>query len=95
MCSAIRIGTGPAAGLFQGAVAKNVISRQRARQLRSLGEEKRQTFLQTLIGIPQTVLFEQKKMQDWVGHTDNYVTITTTSGKDLKNVFAQVVPQIF
>jgi threonylcarbamoyladenosine tRNA methylthiotransferase MtaB len=76
---------------FKGEVPLKVIT-QRSRVLRSLSDEKRITFLRTLLGIRQRVLFEQRKNNFWIGHTDNYVTIKTTSEYDLSNAFADVVP---
>lgn len=77
--------------MFKGEVPPKVIAR-RSRALRALGEEKHAAFLRTLLGAPQQVLFEQVKNDFWIGHTDNYVTIKTTSEKDLVNTFADVVP---
>jgi threonylcarbamoyladenosine tRNA methylthiotransferase MtaB len=76
---------------FQGEIPQKVIA-QRSRVLRKLSEEKHAAFLRNLLGVPQRVLFEQAKNNFWVGHTDNYVTIKTTSESDLANTIIDVIP---
>jgi threonylcarbamoyladenosine tRNA methylthiotransferase MtaB len=76
---------------FKGAVPERVIA-QRSRVLRALSDEKQRAFLRDLLGTRQRVLFEQIKNNFWFGHTDNYVTIKTTSEFNLGNTFADVVP---
>ena len=74
---------------FKGAVAAEIIQ-ARSLRLRSLSQQKRQSFLQTAIGTEGSVIFEQKKGGYWVGHTDNYVTIKTLSEKVLRNRMLRV-----
>ena len=76
---------------FKGEVPEKVIF-QRSRVLRALSDEKRKDFMQDLLGTSQRVLFEQIKNNFWFGHTDNYVTIKTSSELNLVNTFADVVP---
>ncbi len=69
---------------FKRHVKPDVIS-SRAGRLRELGWQKRRAFLQGLVGSTVEVLFENKKDQHWIGHTDNYVTIKIISAKALHN----------
>jgi tRNA A37 methylthiotransferase MiaB len=73
-------------------VPQRVIT-ERSQVLRTVSEKKHAAFLQSRLGTPQRVLFEQRKKDFWVGHTDNYVTIQTTSEIDLANAIADVVPE--
>ena len=74
---------------FKGAVAHGVIC-ERADRVRRLGRGKQENFLMSLVGSTQEVLFEYKKHDVWVGHTDNYITITASSQKDLHNTLVPV-----
>lgn len=64
---------------------------RRSALLRAMGNMKRKAFLQGLLGTQQVVLFEQKKNDHWIGHTDNYVTIKMASSKPLRNVLMPVI----
>jgi threonylcarbamoyladenosine tRNA methylthiotransferase MtaB len=69
---------------FKGEVPSAEIAR-RSSVLRRLSAEKRETFLNGLPGSVEKVLFEQKKNDYWIGHTDNYVTIKLRLEGDLRN----------
>ena len=75
---------------FRNAVPAQEIDR-RSKVLHALSEDKRNAFFQGLLGTEQAVLFEQKKNEHWIGHTDNYVTIKMLSSKPLKNVLMPVI----
>lgn len=74
---------------FKGAVPADVV-RSRSGQLRELGRVRYQEFLRPLAGSTVDVLFEHKKDDDWIGHTDNYVTIKTKFAGDLRNIIVPV-----
>ncbi|MBF0594700.1 MAG: tRNA (N(6)-L-threonylcarbamoyladenosine(37)-C(2))-methylthiotransferase MtaB [Candidatus Omnitrophica bacterium] len=76
--------------VFKGVVPDGVIAK-RSKVLRELSRAKRAAFLSTLIGTTQNVLFEQKKDDHWIGHTDNYVTIKMKLQGELKNVMLPVL----
>jgi threonylcarbamoyladenosine tRNA methylthiotransferase MtaB len=76
---------------FKGEVPQWVIT-ERSCMLRTVSEKKHAAFLQSLIGSRQQVLFEQRKKDFWVGHTNNYVTIKTNSNSNLNNIVVDVVP---
>ncbi|MBF0386770.1 MAG: tRNA (N(6)-L-threonylcarbamoyladenosine(37)-C(2))-methylthiotransferase MtaB [Candidatus Omnitrophica bacterium] len=78
--------------VFKNAVPDSVI-KARSAILRSLSNAKHKLFVDSLLGTEQTVLFEQKKNEHWIGHTDNYVKIKVSSDKDLKNVLMPVILQ--
>jgi hypothetical protein len=46
--------------------------------------------LEQCLGSVQSVLFEHKKNDHWIGHSDNYVTIKMRSEKDLRNKIIDV-----
>lgn len=70
--------------LFSGQVPEEKI-RLRSGLLRKLSNYKKKIFLERLLGQKGLVLFEQKKGDYWVGHTDNYVKIKTINSKNLRN----------
>jgi threonylcarbamoyladenosine tRNA methylthiotransferase MtaB len=74
---------------FKGSVSPEVV-RARSRQLREISQAKHREFLSSLPGSTAEVLFEHKKDEDWIGHTDNYVTIKTRSNRDLHNIIIPV-----
>ncbi|HDL19527.1 MAG TPA: tRNA (N(6)-L-threonylcarbamoyladenosine(37)-C(2))-methylthiotransferase MtaB [Bacteroidetes bacterium] len=65
-------------------VARPVIER-RSRRLRELSVRKRRTYFENLIGLTETVLFEQKKKGYWTGLTDTYVRVKVKYNGDLQN----------
>ncbi len=69
---------------FKGHVALPEIER-RSRVLRMFSQRKRMAFINGLVGDVVPVLFEHKKEDHWVGHTDNYVTIKANSSMNLRN----------
>lgn len=69
---------------FTDAVALPVIQ-QRSQTLRQLSQRKRRMFFESLVGTVQTVLFEQRKGDHWMGLTDNYVRIAVKSQENLAN----------
>jgi threonylcarbamoyladenosine tRNA methylthiotransferase MtaB len=74
---------------FKGEVRADVAVK-RADILRRLSEKKKAAFLKTLLGTEQSVLFEQRKGDYWIGHTDNYVTIRAHATENLGNAFRRV-----
>jgi len=58
---------------------------QRSNVLRQLSYEKRTKFYDSFKGSTQSVLFEQKKGAQWVGLTDNYIKVHSSSDEDLTN----------
>ncbi len=64
--------------------------RRRSTILHHLSLKKRRDFLSQHIGTVGKVLFEQKKDNYWIGHTDNYVKIKVNSEENLRNQIIDV-----
>ncbi|MBT5856243.1 tRNA (N(6)-L-threonylcarbamoyladenosine(37)-C(2))-methylthiotransferase MtaB [bacterium] len=74
---------------MDGQVPKSVIA-ERSRRLRELSTRKKQVYMEQMIGTKQSVLFEQIKKDQWVGHTEHYVPVRVNSDTALKNVIGHV-----
>jgi threonylcarbamoyladenosine tRNA methylthiotransferase MtaB len=62
----------------------------RSQRLRDLHTQKWQAFMKAQSNTIQTVLFEQKKKGVWVGKTQQFVPVYTTSDRSLKNTLHPV-----
>ena len=63
---------------------------RRSQILRDMSLRKRQMFYGSLLGTRQSVLFEEKKKEEWVGLTDNYVRVAVKSQSIRINEFREV-----
>ncbi|MGA0242133.1 MAG: tRNA (N(6)-L-threonylcarbamoyladenosine(37)-C(2))-methylthiotransferase MtaB [Candidatus Marinamargulisbacteria bacterium] len=64
--------------------------KKRSAQLRQLHTKKWHDYMKSKCGDTVKVLFEQRKLGDWVGATDHFIKVKVTSSDPLKNQFRQV-----
>ncbi len=82
---------GTPAESMKGQVSK-LEKQARANRLGTLDEHLHQEFLQSCIGKPQVVLFEQQKDGLYSGYTSNYARVYMNSTVDICNSFCTVYP---
>ncbi len=66
------------------------IKLKRSRKLRALSDKKRNYFFENLVGSNRPVLFEQRKNNQIVGFTDNYVPVHINGSLELLNTIQDV-----
>lgn len=66
------------------------IKKQRAEQLRRLGDRLRTNFQSSLIGTIQSVLFEKKMSNPYEGWSTNYVEVQVSSSQNLQTAIRRV-----
>jgi threonylcarbamoyladenosine tRNA methylthiotransferase MtaB len=80
---------GTAAAAMADQVPRPVIQ-ERSRRMRKLAVSKQNEFLKRFLGREMPVLWESQVGEEsgsalWRGHTDNYITVTATSCRSLRN----------
>ncbi|HOS94441.1 MAG TPA: radical SAM protein, partial [Armatimonadota bacterium] len=80
---------GTAAAYLPGPVRPDIIKR-RSRELLAWSANRYATYLDSLVGTEQSVLFERQIGEHVVGHTDTYAEVSVPAGEAERNDLAQV-----
>lgn len=68
----------------------DIIKKDRAQQLKSLGERLSDNYMNKFLNKKISVLFEEQKHEGWLGLSSNYLKVLTKTNEDLKNQIKEV-----